>query len=106
MVYFLASQFETDSTPSFDPSTSAVVVDGLDYITSQNTALRLAKFVDSCIDSGICVVGIVRDPAQLESCLRRAGRFDHVIQIPPPDQSRRVALLRFFLGLSGESTSM
>ena len=99
----MAGEFESAPLPTFTGAESVVVIDGLDYVRSHSTALRLAGFLDGCIDAGVPVVGVVRDPAQLDPSLRRARRFDHVVSIPTPDQKRRVVLLRHFMSFSSNS---
>ncbi len=55
----------------------------LDGITSDN--------------SHILVIGATNTPWQIDSALRRPGRFDKMIFVPPPDQAARIEIFKLNL---------
>ncbi len=49
------------------------------------------------VNEGVLVLAATNAPWHLDSALRRPGRFDRVIFVPPPDQEAREAILRILL---------
>ena len=47
---------------------------------------------------GVVVVGACNDPHRIDPAILRSGRLDRLIEIPPPDEESRAAILRFHLG--------
>lgn len=45
-------------------------------------------------NSGVIVIGATNHPHLLDDALKRPGRFDKLIYIPPPDESERVEILK------------
>jgi SpoVK/Ycf46/Vps4 family AAA+-type ATPase len=45
-------------------------------------------------DQRILVIGATNAPWQLDPALRRPGRFDQAIFVPPPDEAARVEIMR------------
>jgi len=50
-------------------------------------------------ESHVIVIGATNEEKLLDSALKRAGRFDKRVPIPLPDEKKRDALLRHYLGL-------
>jgi SpoVK/Ycf46/Vps4 family AAA+-type ATPase len=48
-------------------------------------------------NDGVFVLGATNHPWDLDSALRRPGRFDRMLLVLPPDPSARAAILRFHL---------
>lgn len=48
-------------------------------------------------NSEILVIGATNSPWHVEPALRRPGRFEHIIFVPPPDQEARREILRLHL---------
>ncbi|MDP0499327.1 MAG: AAA family ATPase [Verrucomicrobiota bacterium JB022] len=48
-------------------------------------------------NDGLLVLGATNAPWHLDSALRRPGRFDQIIFVPPPDEEARAAILRVML---------
>jgi SpoVK/Ycf46/Vps4 family AAA+-type ATPase len=48
-------------------------------------------------NEGILILAASNAPWHMDSALRRPGRFDQVIFVPPPDKTARVAILRVML---------
>jgi len=46
----------------------------------------------------ILVIGATNAPWQLDPALRRPGRFDHAIFVPPPDPAARTQIIRLLAG--------
>lgn len=48
-------------------------------------------------NDGLLILAATNAPWHLDSALRRPGRFDRVVFVPPPDQPGRAAILRLLL---------
>ena len=48
-------------------------------------------------NDGILIIGATNSPWDLDSALRRPGRFDRIIFVPPPDQESREVILKLKL---------
>jgi len=48
-------------------------------------------------NDNVLVLGATNLPWRVDSALRRPGRFDRVIFVPPPDEAARAAILRLYL---------
>jgi len=48
-------------------------------------------------NDGLLVIGATNTPWDIDSALRRPGRFDRIIFVPPPDQKSRETILRLKL---------
>jgi tetratricopeptide (TPR) repeat protein len=51
----------------------------------------------SSSNSGVLVLGATNAPWHVDDALRRPGRFDRVVFVPPPDRRARVAILEVLL---------
>lgn len=72
----------------------------LQYSSSlRNTVNQLLAELDSLggDNDGIFVLGATNHPWDIDSALRRPGRFDRMLLVLPPDTEARVAILRYHL---------
>jgi len=53
--------------------------------------------LEGCADSRVLVIAATNTPDRIDAAVRRSGRFDKQIYIPPPDAEARVAMLEFHL---------
>ena len=60
-----------------------------------NELLNQMDGFDSC--KNIIVLGATNNPKDLDPALKRAGRFDTIVEIPLPDKARREAVLRHYI---------
>ncbi len=51
----------------------------------------------SSYNENVLVIGATNAPWLLDPALKRSGRFDQLIYIPPPDEEARIALFRYYL---------
>jgi SpoVK/Ycf46/Vps4 family AAA+-type ATPase len=65
----------------------------------RNTVNQLLSELDSLggNNDGIFVLGATNHPWDLDSALRRPGRFDRMLLVVPPDFDARVAILKYHL---------
>jgi AAA+ superfamily predicted ATPase len=49
-------------------------------------------------NENLMILGATNVPWRVDSALRRPGRFDRVIFVPPPDEEARIAILKIHLG--------
>jgi SpoVK/Ycf46/Vps4 family AAA+-type ATPase len=77
---------------------------GLKRSTAAQTAGRgvIAQLLDeldgaTADNSGVFVLGATNAPWDVDSALRRPGRFDRTMFVPPPDREARQAILTFHL---------
>ena len=57
-------------------------------------------------NDGLLVIGATNAPWHLDSALRRPGRFDRIVFVPPPDAPARAAIIKVLLKISLLATSM
>lgn len=69
--------------------------------SSRNLIVQLLSEMDgiSSDNYGVYVVGATNHPWDIDSALRRSGRFDHSIFVPPPDSDARHAIFKAELAL-------
>ena len=48
-------------------------------------------------NTGVLIVGATNSPWHIEPALRRPGRFEHIVFIPPPDEDARREILQLHL---------
>jgi transitional endoplasmic reticulum ATPase len=72
----------TDAGSSMAPIVNVVLTE-LDGISAQNENLM--------------VLAATNTPWRVDSALRRPGRFDRVLFVPPPDEAARAAILKIVL---------
>jgi transitional endoplasmic reticulum ATPase len=48
-------------------------------------------------NEGILILGATNGPWFIDSALKRSGRFDTLVYVPPPDKDARVALFKLYL---------
>ncbi|KAL0272184.1 UNVERIFIED_CONTAM: hypothetical protein PYX00_005261 [Menopon gallinae] len=82
-------------------STLLVEMDGIGVktVTQRNSALQLlgsdpGKEISNSDRSGIIVIGATNRPERLDDALKRPGRFDKIIYVPPPDENERLNILK------------
>ena len=86
-------------------SKSVILVDRLDTLRNNEGFSELANLLGVELEaankaaSRILVVATATRLSNVEQSLRRAGRFDHEIEIPVPDSKARAAILKTLLGL-------
>lgn len=63
----------------------------------RNTVNQLLTELDGDRNDGVFVLGATNHPWDLDSALRRPGRFDRMLLVLPPDPPARAAILRYHL---------
>jgi SpoVK/Ycf46/Vps4 family AAA+-type ATPase len=65
----------------------------------RNTVNQLLTEMDSLSgdNAGVFVLGATNHPWDIDSALRRPGRFDRMVLVLPPDAPARAAILRYHL---------
>src|SRR5262249_17713761 len=53
--------------------------------------------LEGCAERNVLVVAATNEPEKIDPAVRRSGRFDKLIYIPPPDAEARQAMLDFHL---------
>jgi transitional endoplasmic reticulum ATPase len=53
--------------------------------------------LEGCAERKVLVIAATNAPEKIDAAVRRSGRFDKLILIPPPDAEARLALLEFHL---------
>lgn len=97
-----------DNARSHRPS--VIFLDELDALGQRRTNLRnnpamrgtvnqlLSEMDGATADNdGVLVLGATNQPWDVDPALRRPGRFDRVVFVPPPDNAARVAILEYHL---------
>ena len=85
-----------------------IFIDELDAFAPSRTDLQhsyaeevneLLIRLDNCSKRGVTVVGATNRPDRIDPAVKRPGRFDHLIYVPPPDMAAREQL--FVIHLRG-----
>jgi len=65
----------------------------------RNVVVQLLNELDGLRDEneGLFVIGATNQPWDIDSALRRPGRFDRMVLVLPPDEPARVAILHYHL---------
>jgi transitional endoplasmic reticulum ATPase len=72
---------------------------GQDGATVERMVAQMLTEMDGIGEpGGVMVVGATNRPDRLDPALLRPGRFDLVIEVPPPDAAARAAMLRLHAG--------
>ena len=53
--------------------------------------------LEGCAERQVLVIAATNEPEKIDPAVRRSGRFDKMILIPPPDAEARRAMLEFHL---------
>jgi transitional endoplasmic reticulum ATPase len=53
--------------------------------------------LEGCAERKVLVIAATNAPEKIDAAVRRSGRFDKLILIPPPDAEARLAMLEFHL---------
>jgi transitional endoplasmic reticulum ATPase len=53
--------------------------------------------LEGCAERKVLVIAATNEPERIDPAVRRSGRFDKLILIPPPDADARRAMLEFHL---------
>jgi AAA+ superfamily predicted ATPase len=53
--------------------------------------------LEGCAEHNVLVIAATNEPEKIDPAVRRSGRFDKLILIPPPDTEARCAMLGFHL---------
>jgi transitional endoplasmic reticulum ATPase len=53
--------------------------------------------LEGCAERKVLVIAATNEPEKIDPAVRRSGRFDKLILIPPPDAEARRAMLNFHL---------
>jgi transitional endoplasmic reticulum ATPase len=53
--------------------------------------------LEGCAERQVLIIGATNEPEKIDPAVRRSGRFDKLIFIPPPDAAARRAMLEFHL---------
>jgi AAA+ superfamily predicted ATPase len=53
--------------------------------------------LEGCAERHVLVIAATNEPGQIDSAVRRSGRFDKLVFIPPPDAEARRAMLAYHL---------
>src|SRR5438874_7032271 len=53
--------------------------------------------LEGCAARNVLVIAASNEPEKIDPAVRRSGRFDKLILIPPPDAQARHAMLQFHL---------
>ncbi|GHH75575.1 AAA family ATPase [Promicromonospora soli] len=80
-----------------------VVLEEIDSVASKGSRgdTSFAEFLDALdgtrSSDDVLTVATTNDPDALDPAVKRPGRFDTIIEVPPPDQAGRMEILRLFL---------
>jgi AAA+ superfamily predicted ATPase len=83
-----------DEFDAFAPSRSEL--GGHQQYKSEEVNEFLAN-LEGCADRKVLVIAATNAPEKIDPAVRRAGRFDKLVFIPPPDAEARIAMLQFHL---------
>jgi transitional endoplasmic reticulum ATPase len=53
--------------------------------------------LEGCAERKVLVIAATNEPEKIDPAVLRAGRFDKLVFIPPPDVEARIAMLQFHL---------
>lgn len=85
---------ELDSLPARDAQQSSR---NRDYWSALHAALLLMLDDGTSSRDGVVVIGATNRPHVLDPALLRPGRFERIIEVPPPDEQGRERALRYHL---------
>ncbi|MFC6765193.1 AAA family ATPase [Natrinema soli] len=96
--------FETAMAEAKENAPAVLFVDDLDALTDEFVGerghRRVARLVSTLDahdpESRVAVVGATTDPESLDRSLRRAGRFDHDVEVAVPDRDDRREILDIY----------
>ncbi|MCF4119783.1 ATP-binding protein [Antribacter sp. KLBMP9083] len=80
-----------------------VVIEEIDSVASKSSRgdTSFAEFLDALdgtrSSDDVLTVATTNDPESLDPAVRRPGRFDTIVDVPPPDAAGREAILRLYL---------
>ena len=80
-----------------------VVLEEIDSVASKGSRgeTSFAEFLDALdgtrSSNDVLTVATTNDPEALDPAVKRPGRFDTIIEVPPPDLAGRTEILRLFL---------
>ena len=80
-----------------------VVLEEIDSVASKGSRgdTSFAEFLDALdgtrSSDDVLTVATTNDPEALDPAVKRPGRFDTIIEVPPPDRAGRTEILRLFL---------
>ena len=80
-----------------------VVLEEIDSVASKGSRgdTSFAEFLDALdgtrSSDDVLTLATTNDPEALDPAVKRPGRFDTIIEVPPPDQAGRTEILRLFL---------
>lgn len=83
-----------------------IFIDELDAIAPSRSDLyhsyseevnQLLIRLNDCSSRGITVIGATNRPDRIDSAIKRPGRFDLMVYVPPPDLGAREQLFRMYL---------
>ncbi len=83
-----------DEFDAFAPSRSEL--GGHQQYKSEEVNEFLAN-LEGCADRKVLVIAATNLPEKIDPAVRRPGRFDKLVFIPPPDSEARLAMLQFHL---------
>ncbi len=63
----------------------------------QRQISELLQQLNNCVERGIFVIAATNEPQRVDEAIRRVGRFDKTIFVPPPDFEARKELFRIEL---------
>ena len=83
-----------------------LIVEDLDWLLKQvnvSTFLNLLDGVESAAGGGLLLIATTNHPEDLDPAINnRPGRFDVVVEVPPPDEALRLQFLRGRLPAAGD----
>jgi SpoVK/Ycf46/Vps4 family AAA+-type ATPase len=83
-----------DEFDAFVPTRSQL--GGFQHYKAEEVNEFLAN-LEGCAERNVLVIAATNEPERIDPAVRRAGRFDKLIYIPPPDAKARAALLAHYL---------
>ena len=94
---------------AFERVPSVVFIDEFDAFVPARTELsgfqqykseevnEFLATLEGCAARKVLVIAATNAPEKIDPAVRRTGRFDKVVHIPPPDAAARLAMLQFHL---------
>ncbi|MDP4840472.1 MAG: ATP-binding protein [Alphaproteobacteria bacterium] len=72
------------------------------YSTDSSASKTVSQFLSEMDgfannNQGVLIIGATNVPWSIDSAFRRAGRFDRVLFIPPPDKEARLSILQILM---------